>query len=132
MDDVKMLAPKPTVQENDGVAVDKMFRAFTDTTRLRILHLLLRGEWCVGDLVKVLEVSQPRVSQHLSYLRQADMVSQRKSGLWRFYSLTPAKAPFQRKLHDLLRDCFAEVPELQQDDRRADKLDVEGRCCDMT
>jgi ArsR family transcriptional regulator, arsenate/arsenite/antimonite-responsive transcriptional repressor len=39
--------------------VNLMFRAFSDRTRLRILHLLLDGELCVGDLVNVLHVPQP-------------------------------------------------------------------------
>ena len=48
--------------------VDLMFRAFSDRNRLRILHLLQGGEMCVGDIVDILQVPQPRVSRHLAYL----------------------------------------------------------------
>jgi ArsR family transcriptional regulator len=51
-----------------------MFRAFSDRNRLRILHLLQDGEMCVGDIVNVLQVPQPRVSRHLAYLRRAGLV----------------------------------------------------------
>jgi hypothetical protein len=34
--------------------VDRLFRALSDRTRLRVLHLLTKGEVCVGDLVAVL------------------------------------------------------------------------------
>ena len=51
-----------------------MFRAFSDRTRLRLLHLLRGGEGCVCDLVRVLGVPQPKVSRHLAYLRKAGLV----------------------------------------------------------
>ncbi|MFL5410518.1 MAG: ArsR/SmtB family transcription factor, partial [Myxococcales bacterium] len=42
-----------------------MFRALSDPTRLRIVHLLRDGPLCVGDLVTVLRVAQPTASRHL-------------------------------------------------------------------
>ena len=109
--------------------IDAMFRAFSDRTRLRILHLLLRGEICVGDLANVLELSQPRASQHLSCLRNAGLVVGRKEGLWTHYSLATPRSPFHKQLLECLKLCFAEVPELQEDDLRAAELDHKGRCC---
>ena len=109
--------------------VDTMFRAFSERTRLRILHLLLDGEMCVGDLVAILETTQPRASQHLAYLRNAGLVVGRKEGLWNYYSLAPAQSTFHKKLLECLRHCFSEVPELQADDRRAAALRKQGRCC---
>ncbi len=111
----------------DGI--DLMFRAFSDRTRLRILHVLLGGEHCVGDLVEILLAPQPRVSRHLYYLRKAGLVVVRKSGLWSHYSLAPAKTPFHRKLLECLAKCFGEVPEIQADDARAAKIRKSGGCC---
>jgi ArsR family transcriptional regulator, arsenate/arsenite/antimonite-responsive transcriptional repressor len=45
---------KTTQTEVLGSA-DLMFRAFSDRTRLRILHVLLGGELCVGDIVEILQ-----------------------------------------------------------------------------
>ena len=70
--------------------VNLIFRAFSDRTRLRILSLLGEGESCVGDLVEVLKVPQPKVSRHLAYLRKAGLVIAREDGLWNFYRLAPA------------------------------------------
>jgi ArsR family transcriptional regulator, arsenate/arsenite/antimonite-responsive transcriptional repressor len=109
--------------------VDDMFRAFSERTRLRILHLLLHGEMCVGDLVTILQTAQPRASQHLAYLRNAGLVVVRKAGLWSYYSLAPASSRFHQKLLECLRHCFAEVPELQADDCRAAALKKSGQCC---
>jgi DNA-binding transcriptional ArsR family regulator len=67
--------------------VNIMFRAFSDPTRLRILHLLRDGEYCVGDLVTILRVPQPTASRHLAYLRRTGLVTTRKNGLWNFGEL---------------------------------------------
>ena len=98
--------------------VDVMFRAFSDRTRLRILHLLLSGERCVCDLVEVLGVPQPKASRHLAYLRRAGLVVARKEGLWNYYSLAPARSPFHDKLLECLATCFQDVPELAKDAKR--------------
>ena len=116
-------------QRDAGALVDRMFRAFSDRTRLRILHLLQDGELCVGDLVGILQVPQPRASRHLAYLRKADLVVVRKSGLWSYYSLTPAKTPFHRNLLKCLATCFREVPEIQADQARALGVRKSGGCC---
>lgn len=110
-------------------SIDLMFRAFSDRTRLRVLHILLDGELCVGDIVHILLAPQPRVSRHLAYLRKANLVVVRKSGLWSHYSLASAKTPFHRKLLECLGKCFGDVPELQADSARAAKIRKSGGCC---
>lgn len=110
-------------------SIDLMFRAFSDRTRLRILHVLQGGELCVGDIVEILQAPQPRISRHLAYLRKASLVTVRKSGLWSHYSLTRANTPFHRKLLECLAKCFGEVPELQADNARATKIRKSGGCC---
>jgi ArsR family transcriptional regulator len=109
--------------------VDLMFRAFSDRTRLRILHLLLGGEMCVADLVMVLRVEQPSASRHLAYLRKAGLVAVRKTGLWKYYSLASAQTPFHQKLLECLACCFQEVPEIHKDQARARKVREQGGCC---
>jgi ArsR family transcriptional regulator len=119
---------KTTQTESLG-GTDLMFRAFSDRTRLRILHVLQGGELCVGDIVEILQAPQPRISRHLAYLRKANLVLVRKSGLWSHYCLAPAKTPFHRKLLECLAKCFSEVPELQADNARAAKIRKSGGCC---
>ena len=110
-------------------SVNLMFRAFSDPTRLRILHILQDGELCVADLVSILRVVQPTASRHLSYLRRAGLVEARENGIWKFYRLAPARTDFQRQLVRCLHGCFRDVPELAQDRRRAEKLREVGDCC---
>jgi len=109
--------------------VDLMFRAFSDRTRLRILFLLHEGEMCVGDLVNVLRVPQPRASRHLAYLRKAELVVVRKAGLWKYYSLAPAQSSFHSKLLECMLNCFCDVPEIQKDQERRGKFRKSGGCC---
>ena len=98
--------------------VDRMFRAFSDRTRLRILHLLKGGELCVCDLVRVLDVPQPKVSRHLAYLRKAGLVTARKDKNWSYYTLAPAVTGFHKRLLACLAYCFQDVPELGEDSAR--------------
>jgi ArsR family transcriptional regulator, arsenate/arsenite/antimonite-responsive transcriptional repressor len=109
--------------------VDLIFRAFSDRTRLRILCLLRRKEVCVGDIVDILQVPQPKISRHLAYLRKAGLVTVRKSMLWCYYSLAPAHTAFHKKLLSCLGDCFSEVPQIQADLVRAAEIKNSGGCC---
>ena len=96
-------------------SVDVMFKAFADETRLRILHLLAQKELCVCDLVDTLRLPQPKISRHLAYLRDAGLVVDRKQGLWKYYSLTPAHGQFHKGLLQCLTGCFEEVAILKKD-----------------
>jgi ArsR family transcriptional regulator, arsenate/arsenite/antimonite-responsive transcriptional repressor len=101
--------------------VDRLFRAFSDRTRLRVLHLLTKGEVCVGDLVAVLRLPQPTVSRHLAYLRRSGLVAVRRDSSRMYYTLVDPRSPFHAKLLECLTSCFAEVPELTRDATRARK-----------
>lgn len=106
-------------------AVNLMFRAFSDHTRLRILNLLTQGELCVCDITAILDQSQPKISRHLAYLRRAGLVRARREGLWMHYHLAPAVNAFHKNLLNCLDCCFTAVPELSRD---RDALDQRG-CC---
>ena len=109
--------------------INVMFRAFSDPTRLRILHLIQGREMCVGDIVTVLRAPQPTVSRHLSYLRRAGLVTGRKDGLWVFYSLARAATGFHERLLGCLGTCFHDVPEIARDAKRAGAIGKSGGCC---
>jgi ArsR family transcriptional regulator len=67
--------------------LETVFRALADTTRLRILGLLLTGEVCVCHIHETLRIPQPKASRHLAYLRNAGLVKARRDGLWIHYRL---------------------------------------------
>jgi ArsR family transcriptional regulator len=65
----------------------ELFRTLGDAYRLRILALLRVREACVCELVALLPISQPAVSQHLRRLRQAGLVRERRHKYWTYYAL---------------------------------------------
>ena len=66
-----------------------ILKSLSDETRLRIINLLYEKELCVCDLMEVLQVSQTKASRHLSYLKNAGIVTDRKQAQWVYYSLSP-------------------------------------------
>ena len=63
-------------------------KAMGDETRQRILEILQNeGEKCVGDLVDYFFVSQPTISHHLHFLKQANLVNSRRDGKQVYYSV---------------------------------------------
>jgi ArsR family transcriptional regulator len=108
--------------------VDRMFKAFADETRLRILHLLSSGELCVCDIMMIVKAPQPKISRHLAYLKSAGLVIDRKEEQWKYYSLSPARSQFQRDLLHCLNSCFTEVQTLQKDSAKLKELRRKG-CC---
>lgn len=79
---------------NDLVTI---FKALSDETRLRIIKLLEQGELCVCDITAALDMVQPKVSFHLSALKEAGFIRDRKQGKWIHYSLNE-KDLFRRML----------------------------------
>lgn len=67
------------------------FLALSHPARLRILEILARGPICVCDLVKLTGKRQLFISQHLSILRQANLVTTRRQGLNIYYKLNDDK-----------------------------------------
>ncbi len=63
------------------------FIALADRTRRRILNLMRDREISVGDFTDILEISQPKISRHLAYLKNAGIVSARRDGKSIYYRI---------------------------------------------
>ena len=66
----------------------KVFKAFCDHNRLKILNILKDGEHCACKLLEILDVSQSTLSHHMKILTDARVVNVRKDGKWSHYSLS--------------------------------------------
>ncbi len=97
---------------NDLVTI---FKALSDKTRLRIIKLLEQGELCVCDITAALDMVQPKVSFHLSALKEAGLIKDRKQGKWIHYSLKDADL-FRRML--MVSVCEKADGGLIEDDRK--------------
>ena len=90
----------------------KTLRVVADPSRLRILLLLSREELSVAELQEILTMGQSTISTHLSQLKQADLVEDRRTGKSSLYKLSPAEGiPFE----EILTQAKAEIPEAQAD-----------------
>ena len=67
--------------------LSEFFKVFSDTTRLRILEVLLQKETSVGDISNKIKVSASAVSHQLCYLRNTNLVKTRKEGQVIYYSI---------------------------------------------
>lgn len=93
------------------------FDALADATRRRILALLAeQGELCVCELSTALNEIQPKVSRHLSVLKDSGVVLPRRDGTWMFYRLADDLPGWTGALMATLTS--GAVPELKADRKR--------------
>ena len=65
------------------------FAALADPTRRQVFERLARRSLSVGALAEGLPISRPAVSQHLKVLEQARLVTHRREGTRRIYTVDP-------------------------------------------
>jgi ubiquinone/menaquinone biosynthesis C-methylase UbiE len=102
----------------------KSLRVLADPNRVRLLLLLEREELSVAELQEILSTGQSRISTHLSQLKQAGLVEDRRQGKNSLYRLK------DRQFIDLLHAAASEIPEAAEDikalqlvlDKRRDKV----------
>lgn len=68
-------------------------KALGDQNRLRALMALEGRELCACQIIELLELAPSTVSKHMAVLKQARLVTARKSGRWMYYRLAEASAP---------------------------------------
>lgn len=72
----------------DEKTVAKVFKAFCDENRIRILKKLQTGEKCACVLLDDLQITQPTLSHHMKILCDSGVVIGRKEGKWIHYSIS--------------------------------------------
>ena len=71
----------------DGVSIQSTMRALSDPTRREILTLLKKDSMSAGDISGHFEMSMPAVSKHLSILKDAGLIRDRREGKYIYYEL---------------------------------------------
>jgi DNA-binding transcriptional ArsR family regulator len=69
--------------------MEAALKAIAEPNRRRILTLVRNGELTAGEIASHFEVSRPAVSQHLTVLKEAGLVHERRNGTRRLYSVRP-------------------------------------------
>lgn len=97
------------------------FAALADENRLRLLHLMRKGEICVCFLQGTLKTNQPKISRHLAYLRRAGLVEARRQGKWIYYSLKKQPPTLEKLLSNALA-AISHESEIKRDNQRARQI----------
>jgi ArsR family transcriptional regulator, arsenate/arsenite/antimonite-responsive transcriptional repressor len=109
------------------VELETFFMALADKTRLRLLNLMRDGEVCVCFFTEVLEESQPKISRHLAYLRNAGLVEARRDGKWMHYKIIE---PTNEIAANILRETLVSLQ--TQTDLQQDYVKLEIACCGIS
>ena len=86
----------------------KLFKAFCDESRLKILEILLTGEkcscqMCGNDILEKLEISQSTLSHHMKILTDSKIVNARKERKWSYYSINKENIDYAISLLNQLK-----------------------------
>src|ERR1700739_2479002 len=92
-----------------------LFRALADPTRLRMLSLIADGEICVCYFVEILQMSQPKISRHLAYLRKAGIAADRREGKWMHCRRVVANDIIAASILQETLKHFRKKPEMKRD-----------------
>ena len=107
-------------------------RAIADPSRLRILKLLEPEELCVCQITAVLGLAPATVSKHLSLLKAAGLVAQRKAGRWVYYRLAERSAnPYAAAVQALVRGVLGNDETIAMDRKKLSgvrEVPVEALC----
>ncbi|MFC6650728.1 ArsR/SmtB family transcription factor [Paenibacillus rhizoplanae] len=87
-----------------NIEMAEKLKLLGDKTRLTIMGLLKDREWCVCDLVDILNMSQPNVSQHLRKLKAQGLVKETKRAQWVYYALAIEEDSYIHTILDALPD----------------------------
>jgi ArsR family transcriptional regulator, arsenate/arsenite/antimonite-responsive transcriptional repressor len=104
--------------------IELLFKALADRTRLRLINLIGDEEICVCFHVEVLNISQPKISRHLAYLRRAGLVTARREGKWIHYRVVAPPDSYAAKIFAEVRGWLASDPAMQRDRARLTRI-----CC---
>ena len=98
-----------------------IFKALSDETRLRILHILIvaEKELCACEFTDVLEVTTYNISKHIKILKNANLIKERKEGRWVYYSIKIDKTTFTNHIQKAISEM--ENAQLKKDIKELDK-----------
>lgn len=74
-------------KEDHLMDLSELFKVFGDSTRIKILYVLLEADMCVCDLAQILNMTQSAISHQLRILKQSKLVKNRREGKTVIYCL---------------------------------------------
>ena len=90
----------------------RIFKAFTDDSRIRVLELLRDGEKCACILLEDLNINQSTLSHHMKILCDSGIVTSRPVGKWSYYSINDSGCAYAGELLKKLTEKHPEETDL--------------------
>ncbi len=107
----------------------KVFKALSDTNRIRILKMLEIRSLCVCEIRDILKLANSTVSKHLSILREAELILDNKDGKWVNYELNPsASEMYVSDIAPLISKWLPQDETVQSDAKRVQTVDRNILC----
>ncbi|HEU24481.1 MAG: ArsR family transcriptional regulator [Mesoaciditoga sp.] len=109
---------------------EKLFSALSSPLRLQMILLMAKRPFCVCELEKLFEVTQPAISQNIRILKDAGLLNERREKQWIFYSTN--KEMLKSLIEEILQllekeENFIEIAGL----KISDLPDDPQRSCEM-
>ena len=96
---------KELLEEDTIIDIAELFKVFADSTRVKIINVLLENKLCVGDIAALVGGTQSAISHQLRVLKQAKLVKGRKDGKAVYYSLDDDHV---RKIYEIGKEHIEE------------------------
>lgn len=112
------------MNEDFLLEMETFFLALADKTRLRLLNLMRDEEICVCFFTEVLGESQPKISRHLAYLRNAGLVKARREGKWMHYRISEPKNEYVERVLKEVLESLKNQEEMQKEREKYNQF-----CC---
>ena len=108
----------------------KVFKALSDSNRIRILKMLEDRHLCVCEITAVLKLASSTVSKHLSILRNVEFILDEKEGKWvNFYLNNDNSNEYIFQILPLIKNWLPEDQIIKNDKEKVKKVDRTKLCC---
>lgn len=107
----------------------KIFKALSDSNRIRILKMLENRNLCVCEISQILKLANSTVSKHLSILRDAGLIIDEKDGKWVNYALVKSpESIYSVELLQLLKKWLPDDSTIRSDLKLVSSVDRNSIC----
>jgi DNA-binding transcriptional ArsR family regulator len=98
--------------------VEAALKAIAEPHRRQILGLVREGEMMAGEIASHFEITRPAISQHLTVLKDAGLLAERREGTKRIYRFRPEGL---RELRDFIEEMWTEPAVIRREAEREER-----------
>ena len=108
--------------------IDKIFRALSEESRLRILSILMIRPMCVCEIEASLKMTQSNASRHLTVLKNCHILEGYKEAQWAYYRISEQFKEDNQELWEYLQRILKELKTYQEDLKECELCKTKDIC----